>query len=202
MEVVSKIFKIFCNVLTTIIAIMLLVTIYAWMQINLFNKEYASIFGYSMFDVVTGSMSGTIEIDDYVVVKNTKDVKLNDIVTFKDNNTLVTHRIVEMVGDKITTKGDSNNTNDYSITSDDIVGKVVLVLPKAGIWKNVFTDPRVLGGVLITLVFFTVFFSVEEKKYRQVKRVANLDVFVKKEDNNKNVKKEKKVVKANLDNLK
>lgn len=201
MHIISKMFRILCNVLTGIIGIVLLITVYAWMQINLFHKEYASIFGYSMFNVVTGSMSGTIEIDDYVIVKNTKDVKLDDIITFKDNSTLVTHRVVEIVGKKITTKGDSNNANDYSITSDDVVGKVVVVLPKAGIWKNVFTDPRVLVGVLITLVFFTIFFSVEEKKYREVKKVANLDILVPKEEK-KQIKREKKVVKANLDGLK
>lgn len=199
MRIINKIFKVICNILIGIIGVLILVTAYAWLQVNAFHKDYASILGYSMFDVVTGSMSGTIEINDYVIVKNTKDIKLNDIITYKEGTTLVTHRVIEIAGDKIIAKGDANNSSDYAITYDVVIGKVVKIIPKAGIWKNVFTDMRVLICVLITLVFFTVFFSIEEKKYKKVKKKANLDMLIPKEEK---VKKERKVVKANLDALK
>lgn len=200
MGVFSKFFKILCNILSGIVGIILIVTLYAWMQVNIFHMDYANVFGYSIFNVVTGSMSGTIEIDDYVVVRVTKDIKLNDIITYKDGNTLVTHRVVEIVGNRLITKGDANNTDDNSISLSDVVGKVVMVIPKAGIWKNVLMEPKVLVTILITLILFTIFFSFEEKKYIKKTQTADMSAL-----NNLKIEekgKKKTVKKANLDELK
>lgn len=187
MRIVSKIFKIFFRVLAAIVGIVLLLSVDAWMQVNLFRKDYASIFGYSIFNVVTGSMSGTIEINDYVIVKNTDDVKIDDIVTFMSDGELITHRLVQISGSNYITKGDANTAEDYSISKKDIVGKVVLVLPKAGIWKNVISEPQVLLAIFVTLILFTLVFSTEERKFKTTTYKGNLDAL-------KNSKKEKKKV--------
>ena len=151
MKRISKVFKIVLRVLAGIVGVILLLSLDAWMQVNLFRKDYASLFGYSIFNVVTGSMSGTIEINDYVVVKNTQDVKIGDIVTFMSEGELITHRLVIANGDTFVTRGDANTADDFSISRGDIVGKVVLVIPKAGIWKNVISEPKVLVAIFITL---------------------------------------------------
>lgn len=151
-------------------------SIYAWIQVNVMHEQYATIFGYSVFNVVTGSMSGTIEIDDYVIVKNTHNFETNDIITFKYDNVLITHRVREIQGEKIITRGDVNNSDDYAITYDNVIGKVVKILPRAGIWKNVLTKPEVLGCIFVTLIAFAFFFSFEEKKYIEVRIKGNMDL--------------------------
>ena len=190
-EVISRHLKRLSTALSILIGAILLLSIYAWAQVNVMHEEYASIFGYSVFDVVTGSMSGTIEIDDYVVVKRTNDIELNDIVTFKYGDVLITHRVVQIAGDKLITKGDVNNSEDYAITMDNIIGKVVKVIPRAGIWKDVLTKPSVLSCIFITLICFAFFFSFEEKRYIEVRIKGNMALLTK--------PKRKKVVKAKID---
>lgn len=175
-ETISRILKRISTILSILIGTILLFSIYAWIQVNVMHEQYATIFGYSVFNVVTGSMSGTIEIDDYVIVKNTHNFETNDIITFKYDNVLITHRVREIQGEKIITRGDVNNSDDYAITYDNVIGKVVKILPRAGIWKNVLTKPEVLGCIFVTLIAFAFFFSFEEKKYIEVRIKGNMDL--------------------------
>lgn len=203
---IKKLLHIFSSIISFIITLLLLVILVAWLQVKVFDMKYANILGFTMFEVVTGSMSGTIEIDDYVIVKETTDINVKDIITFQDGDSFVTHRVVEIRGDKIITRGDANNSDDKEITYDDIVGKVIYVLPGAGVWKSVLLEKQVFIPIIITLVLFVVFFSIEEKKYREVVKKGNLDALNslikedKKDDNTKKVKEVK--VKARLDMLK
>ena len=48
--------------------------------------------------VITGSMEPTINIKEMIIIKEQKDYKVLDIVTYKDEKgTLITHRIVSKV---------------------------------------------------------------------------------------------------------
>ena len=55
-------------------------------QNSIFNNSYANIFGYTFFEVATGSMSNTIEIGDVVIVKITKEVQENEIIVYSEDN--------------------------------------------------------------------------------------------------------------------
>lgn len=160
---IKKMMHIISNFIFTILLVILAISFYSWFQINVLNKSYSSFLGYSIFEVITGSMSGTIEINDYIVVKETDDINLMDVITFKDQDSIVTHRVVQIVGDKIITRGDANNSNDISITKDKIIGKVIFTIPNGAIWKKVFTNKKVLILILLTIFFFTFYFSLEPK---------------------------------------
>ena len=98
------------------------------------------------------------------VMLNNKDINTNDIITFKnEDNELITHRIMEIDGDKLVTKGDANNTEDKTITKDAVIGKVISVYPRLGIWAKVFTDSKVLISVFITLILIGLAISKDEK---------------------------------------
>lgn len=193
MKTVSRVFKIIFRVLAIIVGVFLLLSVDAWMQVNLFKKNYASLFGYSIFNVVTGSMSGTIEINDYVIVKQTDNVQIDDIVTFTSNGELITHRLVQISGGNYITRGDANTADDYSISKKDIVGKVVFVIPKAGIWKNVISEPPVLGAIFVTLLLFTLVFSTEEKKFKTTTYKGDLEALKKKKHEKKRVSRTMKI---------
>mgnify|MGYP004606951509 CR=1 FL=1 len=89
----------------------------------LIKKEFL---GYRIFVVQTGSMSPTLEVGDYIIIKKQDSYSINDIITYKLGNSFITHRIVSL--DPITTKGDNNNTNDEPIKQEDIVGKYIIKL--------------------------------------------------------------------------
>ena len=135
----------------------LLVVMASWLCFDKFVLKHRvpSIFGYSSLMVATGSMSGTIEEGDLIIIKDTGDYKIGDIVTFfQDGDDIpTTHRIVnykDIDGVRYwKTRGDANNSYDKrSITSDEIIGEVVLVIPYVG----TFIDWAVEGGGLIYII--------------------------------------------------
>lgn len=80
---------------------------------------------YNLYQISSDSMANTLKTNDYFLIRKTNNYKVGDIVTFKREDRLVTHRIIRIDGDKIITKGDSNFKEDESITIDRIVGKVI-----------------------------------------------------------------------------
>ena len=136
----------------------LLVVMASWLCFDKFVLKHRvpSIFGYSSLMVATGSMSGTIEEGDLIIIKDTGDYKIGDIVTFfQDGDDIpTTHRIInkEVTEDGVTywiTRGDANNSPDKrSITSDEIIGEHVLTIPYVG----TFIDWAVEGGGLIYII--------------------------------------------------
>ncbi len=111
------------------LVLLILLSVYTFVVTDIMKKDYVNIFGYSYFVVATGSMSGTIEVNDIIFVKLTDNVKNNDIITFKNQNgDIITHRIIQTSGNRIITKGDANNTQDDAITRNHVIGKVVSII--------------------------------------------------------------------------
>jgi len=145
----EKIVNMILDILIVIFGIFLLISIYNNVQVKILGNEYSSFFGYSTFEVQTGSMADTINPGDWIVVKITKNIKLDDIITYSQKGDFITHRVVETYKDSYITKGDANNSKDDAINKEQIVGKVVKILPGFGIIRKTFFNPL----VLITLIF-------------------------------------------------
>lgn len=160
--------KIIINLIIFILGIIAIIAIWTSIQLNVQNKEYVNMFGYSMFSTATGSMSPTMEKGDIVFVKIGEDsnqLKERDIITYKQDNEFITHRIIKIDGENIITKGDNNNTQDEAITKDAIVGKVVFIINNVEVWKKVFLDPSVIIPIIITVILFVILVSYKEKKH-------------------------------------
>lgn len=156
-KAITKVF----DILSTVIIVLLIICVLGNFQTTILGKKYNSIFGFSLFEVETGSMEGTIEIGDWIIVKVTDDVKYDDIVTFEQNGAIITHRIVEMYGTTIVTKGDSNNAKDKPITKDNVIGKVVKILPHFGILKKTLLNEKVLIFLFLLIIAANSIFNKE-----------------------------------------
>ena len=137
-RVYEKVINIVLDILIFMFGIILLISIYNNVQIKVLGNDYSSFFGYSMFEVQTGSMADTINPGDWIVVKITKNVELNDIITYSQKGEFITHRVVETYKDTFITKGDANNSKDDAINKSQVVGKVVKILPGLGIIEKHF----------------------------------------------------------------
>lgn len=86
------------------------------------------------FVVLTGSMEPSISPGDYITVVKTDVNKLEvgDVITYKFNGATVTHKIVEIGNDTVTTQGTANNVADDPIDKSNIVGKYLFKIPKVG----------------------------------------------------------------------
>ena len=117
-----------------------------------------------MFEIASGSMNTSLIEKDLVIVKIDEKININDIITYKKDNSFITHRVVSIFDNYYICKGDANNTNDAPVNKSDVLGKVVKVLPKFGIWKNVFTTPRVIISIIITVVLFELAFNYKKNQ--------------------------------------
>ena len=98
-KVFEKIVSIFLDVLIIIFGFILLVFIYKNIQTKILGNDYSSLFGYSAFEVVTGSMEGELEdsisVGDWIIVKYTNNIQLKDIITYEKDGSFITHRVIE-----------------------------------------------------------------------------------------------------------
>ena len=117
------------------------------------KEETPSFFGYKNFIVLTGSMNPFLQEGDIIFVKKTNDIKEGDIVAFRFEDAIITHRVVEIVsedGNKMyQTKGDANNDRDPELIEEDkIEGEYQFKIPKMG---NVILFLRSPFGTFIIL---------------------------------------------------
>lgn len=121
--------------------------------VNIFSLLNLSLFGFRIFKVASGSMVPYLNVGDIIVIKKSDVYKTEDIITYKEGDkSFVTHRIVSIDEDGVTTKGDANNTNDKPVKDDEILGKVVcrfrylpMVLSKPLTWCLFF----VVGSIFV-----------------------------------------------------
>ena len=140
------------------------------------DNKYPNYFGYTFFEVASGSMEPVLHINDVVFVKITKDnFKKGDIIAFYAEDAIITHRIIFIDGDIITVKGDSNNVVDKPITTNQVIGKIVKVFPELGIWKKVLTDPKILFAIFVTLLLFDFALSYNGKENKKIEKMLDLD---------------------------
>lgn len=203
-KLVGKIIDYTLNILIVLFAIFLLVSMYTVVQVKVLGNEYSNFFGYSLFEVQTGSMHGTIEAGDWIIVRTSRDVNIGDIVTYKHGNDFITHRIIESYKGTYVTKGDANNTKDDPIDQSQIVGRVAKVLPGFGILRKTIFNPFVILLLIITLYLFNLTFKSGKSKFDiQVEKVINIlknKIFKGKKKPNDFIKSEK--VKVTIDSPK
>lgn len=159
-----KYLKKIIDILIVITIVILLIVMYGYIEKYVFKKDYINYFGFTIFEVASGSMAPSINVGDIVVVKFTKDIKKDDIITYKENNYFITHRVIKVDNDKIVAKGDYNDSIDKEVSINDVLGKVVKIIPGVGIWKSVFMNTKVMISLMVTFVLFGVYFSLLEKK--------------------------------------
>lgn len=131
-------FKIILKVLyylfIVLLSLILIVNLYSAFMRNVKREPMPMIFGLGTAVVGTGSMEPQIKAGDYIIIKSENSYSVGDIITFKSEsgNSTTTHRIVQINGDQIITKGDANNANDFPITTDMVYGKVIKVFSGLG----------------------------------------------------------------------
>lgn len=170
-ETISKIASIILNILLVFVSLLIMVGIYYLIQIKVLNNPYANIFGFTFFEVATGSMSNTIEIGDVVLVEITKEVKENDIIVYQEEDNFITHRLIQKSenGEWIT-KGDANNIEDSPIQESQVLGKVAYIIPKLGVWRRAILSPQVLILLTTLIILLGVAFKITTNTEEKVEK--------------------------------
>ena len=101
--------------------------------------EVPSFFGWKPFIVLSGSMETEIYSGDVAVVKEVdlKEISKNDIIAFKDDEIVITHRVIDIINEngtiKYKTKGDNNNVEDSGyVLEEQVEGKYQFKVRRLG----------------------------------------------------------------------
>jgi len=133
-KIVSKIFKVVSYCLFGLIVCLSL-----FVLAFRFLGETPTVFGYSLYYVLTESMEPEIMAGEIILSKTTdpNDLQVGDIVTYigdtgelKDK--IITHKIVQIDNGIFTTQGTANDTPDPEIHASQILSKYVTTIPFAG----------------------------------------------------------------------
>ena len=159
------------NIFPTILRFAMLALCGAVLGLNLYmfnaNKlvgnKLPMPFGYGAAVVLSGSMEPAFSTGDLIIVKESADYAVDDVVVYQDGNMLVTHRIIAIDGTQVTTQGDANNVADPAVDIKDIKGTVVYIVPAVGKVVSFLKTP--VG--IISLVALTVFTT--ESSFRKEK---------------------------------
>lgn len=127
------------------------------------NKEKNGITlgKYSLFTVLTGSMSPTFDAGSVIITQKADADKLRvgDILTYKPlgDNTLVTHRIVNVIHSgssySYITRGDANNVDDVSpVSYENTVGRVIFWMNGVGTALLYIRTPMGIAFIIIVVV--------------------------------------------------
>ena len=131
-----------------------------------------------IYNVETGSMEDKIHADDYILLFRKSNYYVGDVVTYKVNDYFITHRIIRIENDKITTKGDANNSEDSEITRDQIEGKAIYW---GGILNFIIDYKFVFIAFLIGMYLLSCYFddgkdSKKESKKKQTINIENEEI--------------------------
>jgi len=147
----------------------------------------ARLFGLQVYSVLSGSMEPEYPVGSLIYVRKVdyRELKVGDPITYLlDENTVVTHRIIEVLTDeedpatvRFFTQGDANDSPDAkSVHYRNIIGKPVFKIPYMGYVSNYIQNPPGMyiaisaGAVLLMLVFLPDLFADEKNSKKQSPR--------------------------------
>lgn len=97
------------------------------------RRDPPHILGFYPMVVTTGSMEPTLPAGSVVLVHAQGDYEVGDIISFRREGAVVTHRIMEKAEGGFRTAGEANNVADSgTVAPEDVLGRVILCLPWLG----------------------------------------------------------------------
>lgn len=168
----KRILKLF---LYPLIAFILICDVYLILQVIKNPTDTAQLFGYRCFSVASGSMEPTLQIGDLIITKekSKKDIKVGDIISFKDGDSTITHRVIKVISQNgeilYQTKGDNNNVSDEkNIKYEDVEGVYVNHIPELGkMYIYIQKTPVVISILIIIYIIYKI---VDTKENRKIAR--------------------------------
>ena len=108
--------------------------------------ETPSFLGIKTFVIISGSMEPNLNIGDIVLIKQTNEeqIKVNDIISYREGQNVITHRVIEITQEdkkkKYITKGDVNLKKDEGYITDDEILAIykyrIAYIGYPSIWLN------------------------------------------------------------------
>ena len=172
------------SVLTSLLlafAVIICFTVVYQMQ----TKRYVSLFGCSVFRVVSDSMEPEIPVGALIISKETniEQIVLGDIICFRSLESymydqVVTHRVVGIEETRtgeiaFRTRGDSNHSDDgFFVTKTNLIGKVIYHTDEGSFITNAYAV--LTSGIgFFTLIVIPVIVITVIILHENIKKITN-----------------------------
>ena len=137
------------RILLAVIGLILGVNVYFANASGIGGNHLPMPFGYGIANVLSGSMEPTFSKGTLLLVKEEKQVEPGQIVVYQSGQELIVHRVIQIQGNLVTTKGDANEAADPVFNVSQIKGVVVCWIPFLGSWVSFLKTPV---GIILLLV--------------------------------------------------
>ena len=193
-----QIFKKIISIIVIIILLpILLISATILIDSYMHPDKVPSFFGWKPFIVLSGSMETQISAGDVVVVKetDTQSLKKGDIIAFKEDNVVITHRIDDITeenGEKrYITKGDNNNTQDVGyVLPEQVEGVFQFKIARLGNLAMFIQTPLGMIVCLSIPIIIIILLQTSDSKKEKEELMRKLDNQSKMEEEIKKLKKE------------
>lgn len=169
--------KILDSIINIIFTLIVCVVLIVAIQKVFYKDKIPNVLGFEILQVLSGSMSGEFEAGDAILIRkisNEKDLKVGDVVTYRDGKNLITHRIIDVTETEgelqYTLKGDANNTIDKEkITFKDIEGRYIFKITWMGKLVDIINTPIGMTMLVVIPILLIIFFITKDKK-KEIKK--------------------------------
>lgn len=193
--------QIFKKIISIIILIILITILFVSGTILidscLHPDEVPSFFGWKPFIVLSGSMETQISAGDIVVVKeiDTQNLKKGDIIAFKEDDVVITHRIDEVEEKdgqvQYITKGDNNKAQDIgSVLPNQIEGVFKFKISRLGNLAMFVQTPLGMIVCLSIPIIIIILLQTADSKKEKEKLISKLNKQSEMEDEIEKLKKQ------------
>ena len=126
-----------CNLLGTLILLLVIV--------SCLPLTVPRLFGYEIYEIVSGSMEPEIPVGSVIYVKNVQpeDIEEEDVIAFWSGSSVIAHRVKQnkVVEGEFVTKGDANAAEDLKAVSySELIGRIEYHFPVVGRLMAVYTS--------------------------------------------------------------
>lgn len=140
-------------------------TVYSVNAKRIMHNEMPMPFGFGMSVVLSGSMEETLHVNDLVVVQQTRNVEVGDIIVFQSGTDLIIHRVIGISDGEITTQGDANNWPDDPISPNAVKGKMLFSIPMLGLLVRLLQTT--IGKILVFILAVFLLLRSHQKERKQ-----------------------------------
>lgn len=167
------------NILKIVLILSLIYNIIFVIGHEINNKFNIKIAGIEFFSVAEKTMKPTINKNDVIFVKKTKDISENDIIAFYNNSELKIKRIIKTSKrfneEFYTTKGDNNYYVDPDEVSKlNIEGKIVGKIKYIGFIINILQAKWLTVVITIFLILMALYNRNKIKKEERRKKLKKI----------------------------
>ena len=176
-----KLFSCVTNILFGVLVVFAVLSMISFATTKITKDPIPTVGKYKFMSVLSNSMVPIFQVYDLVIDEKTSEdkLKVGDVISFKEDSIIITHRIVSVKKDSnktfYQTKGDANNVEDSKLVSpEDVTGKYLFRIPKGGLVLAIINGP--IGMALIWVLFMFMIFKEILEEVKKKKNNKNINV--------------------------